>query len=617
MTTNFQNIKKLILGKNKKNTKFFGFLLFPHLLAVLSEGLCFSFILTALCVLYKEGSWETPTIFQYLNLDIWFASLNARFSFVLLVVLAVSLQIIRSSLIYLAEILLVSVGTQIQTQAQTQVYKQIFQMSFRSANQYKTGDLLEYTKIPTEIIHATGQINRSVSAGLSIVCLTTFLFILNPKMAAFSISISSIFFLFQKFTVSKISSISKSLNKTILEFTNHTAASIRALKLIHTYDRRQSVYEKIRKNLETIASKTKSVNLWHRLPIPLGEVIGVAIIGLLLVGAELVFNSQQNLHLPTLLTFISIFQRLNGRIQLFVFSAGELVQSWAKIHKLEEILKTENKEFCSDGGIPFFRFKDRIVFKQTSLKYNATEKKALKNIDIEIKKGTTVAFVGHSGAGKSTIIDLLCGLYEPTEGSIKVDGIKLQKINSSSWKKTLGVVSQNCVIVDESIANNIRFGMPGASQEKIIEAAQLSGADAFIEELPNKYNTILGEGAHCLSGGEKQKIAFARAIIRDPEILILDEPTSNLDSHSEKYIQKIIERFSHIKTIVLVAHRLSTVIKADRIYVLDKGSISQKGSHDELLSCNGLYTLLWQLQKEKSPKKSLPIKVKKTHENHL
>jgi len=190
-------------------------------------------------------------------------------------------------------------------------------------------------------------------------------------------------------------------------------------------------------------------------------------------------------------------------------------------------------------------------------------------------------------------------LYSPTEGSILVDKTPIQKCDVGSWRQKFGVVSQESFIFNETIEENIRFGMPNADIEMIINIAKMIGAHQFISNLPDGYQTILGERGHRLSGGERQKIALARALIRDPEVLVLDEATSNLDSHSEKFVLDVLTEFRGKKTIVVVAHRLSTIFDADKIIVLEKGRVIEEGTHDGLIEMNGRYAFFWNVQSQK------------------
>jgi ATP-binding cassette subfamily B protein/subfamily B ATP-binding cassette protein MsbA len=219
-------------------------------------------------------------------------------------------------------------------------------------------------------------------------------------------------------------------------------------------------------------------------------------------------------------------------------------------------------------------------------------------IDLMIQRGQTVALVGSSGAGKSTIADLLVGLYEPTEGRILIDGIDLHTLELASWQQKLGVVSQDTFLLNNTIAANIAYGTPNADRPAIEAAAVAAQAAGFIAGLPDGYDTVIGERGYRLSGGQRQRLSLARALLREPQLLILDEATSALDSQSERLVQEAIERFERTHTVLVIAHRLSTIVNADLICVMDAGRIIERGRHAELMAQQGTYAHLWQQQSQ-------------------
>jgi ATP-binding cassette subfamily B protein len=241
--------------------------------------------------------------------------------------------------------------------------------------------------------------------------------------------------------------------------------------------------------------------------------------------------------------------------------------------------------------------KGGVVFDNVDFTYEG-KNQVYKNLSFEVKPGQRVAFVGPSGVGKSTIVKLLFRFYDPSSGRIMIDGVDLTQLSKEARREMFAIVPQEPALFNTSIGENIRFGKPDATQEEIEEAAKLASIDAFIQTLPEKYETLVGERGVKLSGGEKQRVAIARAIIRNPKILVFDEATSSLDSKSERAIQQSLDAISEGRTTLAVAHRLSTIANSDVIFVLDKGKIAEKGTHQELLKLNGLYSKLWKIQAE-------------------
>jgi subfamily B ATP-binding cassette protein MsbA len=248
-----------------------------------------------------------------------------------------------------------------------------------------------------------------------------------------------------------------------------------------------------------------------------------------------------------------------------------------------------------EGAKPFPGLMDEIVFDDVSFEYRAGEP-VLQDISFKVPKGTVVALVGPSGAGKTTILDLLARFYDVTEGSISVDGTDIRDYSLQGLRRSLGIVSQETVLFHDTVKANIAYGSPGATQEEVERAARAAHAQEFIQQLPNGYETVVGERGTDLSGGQRQRLAIARAILRNPPILVFDEATSSLDTEAERLVQQAIERLLEGRTVFMIAHRLSTVQRADQILVLDRGRLVERGTHQSLLSAGGLYHRLYEMQ---------------------
>jgi subfamily B ATP-binding cassette protein MsbA len=260
--------------------------------------------------------------------------------------------------------------------------------------------------------------------------------------------------------------------------------------------------------------------------------------------------------------------------------------------RINEILAS-NQEI-NDYGIKDTLFEDCI--KLTNVSFGYTDNLVLKNINLEIKKGDTVALVGPSGGGKSTLVDLIPRFHELNEGEITIDGRDISKIDLSSLRSLMGIVTQDAILFNDSAANNIKMGDHYLSGDQLLDAAKIANAHTFIKNLAEGYNTNLGEKGTNLSGGQRQRMSIARAVAKEPPLLILDEATSALDTESEKMVQDALEKVMQNRTSIVIAHRLSTIQKADKIVVLDKGEIAEQGTHEELISQNGIYKKLVDLQ---------------------
>ena len=327
--------------------------------------------------------------------------------------------------------------------------------------------------------------------------------------------------------------------------------------------------------------------------------IGIAII--LFYGGHLVMTGQTS---PgSFFSLIAAIIMMYTPLRRLSRVHNNFQQARTVIERIEDVVLIETEK---EGGIEREN-KGHITFENVWFKYPASENYALKDISLEIKPGEIAALVGYSGAGKSTLVDLIAGFWYPSKGHIFVDGVDTRNLSLRSLRKNLGLVSQDLILFDETVKANILYGRPDAKEEEIIEAAKAAYAHEFILELSEGYETRIGERGVKLSGGQKQRITIARAILRNPNILILDEATSFLDMESEHMVQKALEKLMEGRTTIVIAHRPSTVQKATRIFVMNQGMIVQQGNHEELISQGGLYRELYNLQflgTEKVPKQT-------------
>jgi subfamily B ATP-binding cassette protein MsbA len=273
-----------------------------------------------------------------------------------------------------------------------------------------------------------------------------------------------------------------------------------------------------------------------------------------------------------------------------------LQQSLAAAERVFKLLDTNVDIINKDGAIELKGFKDRLHFEDVWFKYNRDNGMVLKGINLEIKRGDVIALVGSSGGGKSTLVDTIPRFYDVTKGAIKIDGYNIQDLTLNSLRRQIGIVTQETILFNDTVKNNISYGRVDANMEEIWNAARSAHAHDFIVEMPSGYDTVIGERGVKLSGGERQRISIARAILKNPAILILDEATSSLDTESEKVVQKALENLMKDRTTFIIAHRLSTVLNADTIIVIDDGRIVETGRHEELLSLGGIYKRLYEMQ---------------------
>lgn len=316
--------------------------------------------------------------------------------------------------------------------------------------------------------------------------------------------------------------------------------------------------------------------------------VGVAII--IYYGGNLVITGEMST--GAFFSFITALLMIYTPLKRLSSVHNNFQQARTILERVREIVREEPEK---KGGMEI-DIKGNIEFEEVSFQYTKTDEEVLKDINMKIKQGELIALVGQSGAGKSTLIDLIAGFWYPSSGDILIDGVNIRDLSLNSLRKHIGLVTQDVILFNDSVKANIHLGQPDATDKEIIEASKAAFAHEFIAELPEGYNTQIGERGAMLSGGQKQRLTIARAILKNPKILIFDEATSSLDSDSETKIQKAIENIIPGRTTIIIAHRLSTIRKADRILVMDRGRISQVGKHDELMAVDGIYHELYDMQ---------------------
>ena len=370
--------------------------------------------------------------------------------------------------------------------------------------------------------------------------------------------------------------------------------SLNGIRVIKSFDKEEAQLRHFKDINANYARTMVKVALRRELSSPLSEVLGtIGLVSILIIGGNLVLQGQ--LQASLFIFFVIIFARLIPPVQAVVKAYNSLVKGSASAARIFEVIDADEKIYESDNPKRLSQFSQSIEYHDVSFSYN-DEEQVLKNISLIIRHGESVAIVGPSGAGKSTIADLLPRFYDCTEGTISVDGIPIKELRIDDLRGLIGIVSQQCVLFNDTVANNIAFGRTDVSIDAIREAARIAHADEFIEQLPEGYNTLIGDRGLNLSGGQRQRLSIARAVLKNAPILILDEATSALDTESEKAVQQALDTLLHGHTSIVIAHRLSTIQNADKIVVIDKGRIVEQGTHQQLLAQGGLYRKLVEMQ---------------------
>lgn len=395
----------------------------------------------------------------------------------------------------------------------------------------------------------------------------------------------------------KLRKYSQRIQEKIADITSVIQETISGVKIVKAFGTENYENNKFKKETEGYFRMVLKITRVRNLSSPITEILSVGVgVVIIYYGGTMVLNNNEIKASEFLGFLFAIFQLLPPIKELSGVN-NRIQESSAAGDRIFEIIDTQPDIVNKTDAIPVTEFKSQVVFENVGFAYpDEPGEKVLDNINFSVNKGEVVALVGPSGGGKSTLVDLLPRFYDVTSGTIKFDGTDIRDLKIEDLRKFIGIVTQETILFNDSIKNNICYGSSNFSEEKIIEAAKIANAHNFIIEMPNGYNTEIGERGVKLSGGQRQRLAIARALLKNPEIMIFDEATSALDNESEKLVQEALDRLMKSRTVVVIAHRLSTIKNADKILVLQDGEIIQSGSHDSLLEQGGLYKKLYEMQ---------------------
>lgn len=583
--------------------------IFFNILYAMFSALSFLSLMPMLEVLFgeKNTTYEKPDFegFKSLgnNLEDWinyqvsvFAGEDPKLALVFVISSIIILFFLKNLFNYLAMFFITFLRNGVLTSLRVSLYKKIISMPLPFFSEKKKGDVI--SRITADVL----EIQHSFLSILELIIrepLTIFFTLMAMFLISSKLTLFVLFFIpISGFIISLIGRSLKATSTLVqteqAEFLSITEETLQGLKVIKGFVSELFFINKFKESNNKFYNYSNKLINRQNLASPISEFLGISVIGALLwYGGQLVLVDLE-LKPAAFLTYMGLAYGVLTPAKALSKASYSIKKGNAAAERVLEILESESSIKEIKNPIKKESFESDITFKNVSFKYD--KESVLNNINFKIKKGQTVAIVGQSGSGKSTIANLIPRFYEVSSGEILIDDVNIKKLSTADLRKLMGLVSQDSILFNDSILNNIKLSNSYASSKDVQKAAKIANADNFIENFEEGYNLNVGDGGGKLSGGQKQRISIARAVLSNPPIMILDEATSSLDSESEKLVQDALENLMKNRTSIIIAHRLSTIQKADTILVMNQGIISEQGNHKELIKANGIYSKLIKLQ---------------------
>ncbi len=522
------------------------------------------------------------------------------YALITICVLVVVMFFFKNLTRYIAMFFLAPVRNGVVKDLRNSMHRKIMDLPLAYYSDERKGDIM--SRMTTDAQEIEWSVMSSLEATfrepLTILLFLSTMIYISPQLTLFV-------FILLPLTALLITRIGKSLKRTsvkskerlgsLLSIIEETLSGLRIIKAFNAEKPIQNKFEELNSRY------TVTMNRMYRktdLASPMSEFLGACVLVVVMYfGGKLVLAEDQSLTAAMFIAYIAIFSQMIPPSKAFTNAFYNIQKGIASADRINKILDAENLIVDKPGAQTIADFKDRVSYDNVSFSYRRGDPgKVLNNINLVLEKGKTIALVGQSGSGKTTLADMLPRFYDPSEGDIRIDGISLRDLKLASIRSLIGVVSQESILFNDTVANNIAFGITTASHEAIEHAAKIANAHDFIMQMPELYQTNIGDRGGKMSGGQRQRLSIARAVLKNPPILILDEATSALDTESERLVQDALHKLMANRTTLVIAHRLSTIQHANEIIVMNKGVIEERGTHNELIERKGLYKKLFDLQ---------------------
>ena len=512
--------------------------------------------------------------------------------------LIVACVILANVFRYLERVMATKIRADLVKNIRMDIFKSVTKLHIGYFNNERKGDLISrFTNDVQEMENAVmSSLKAVLKEPITIIVYFLILFTISAKLTLFTLLVLPLTGGVLAEIIKRLKRQATKTQESLGRIVNILDETFSGMRVVKAFNARNYILRKMDEESTYYRKVSKSMSYKNEMASPVSEILGVLIIaGIIFFGGNMVLSDESTLQPEVFLGFLAIFSMIIQPAKEFSNGITALQRGTASAKRIFTLIDTQPLIENKANAVILKSFEKSIIFKNVNFAYDADL--VLKNINLSVEKGKTVALIGPSGGGKSTLADLVPRFYDPTAGEVCIDDISLRDYEIESLRKQMGVVTQESILFNDTIFNNIAFGMPDVSEDAVMQAAKIANAHDFIMQTEQGYQTRIGERGSKLSGGQRQRISIARAVLKNPPILILDEATSALDSESEKLVQEALFNLMKNRTSLVIAHRLSTIQHADEIVVIQEGQVAERGTHDQLIQLRGLYWKLSTIQK--------------------